>query len=168
MISITIRFHSRLVKNLLLMYNTTMSKKEQITNELHKVLQSMGLKDYDNYINENDITGDQTLQSYFEEYMASHGLNKKDLVKNSLLDRTYGYQILSGLRQPSRDKILALCLSAGMSFHEIQRALEIAKEGILYPKDPRDAAIILCIHNQLYKLNDVNMYLDQKGFDPIR
>ena len=128
----------------------------------------MGLKDYDNYISENDITGDQTLQSYFEEYMASHGLNKKDLVKNSLLDRTYGYQILSGLRQPSRDKILALCLSAGMSFHEIQRALEIAKEGILYPKDPRDAAIILCIHNQLYKLNDVNMYLDQKGFDPIR
>ena len=150
------------------MYNTIMSKKEQITNELHTLLESMGLKDYDDYITANDITGDLTIQSYFEEYMADHGLNKKDLVKNSLLDRTYGYQILSGLRQPSRDKILAMCLSAGMSFHEIQRALEIAKAGILYPKDPRDAAIILCIHNQLYNVSDVNMYLDQKGFEPIR
>lgn len=150
------------------MYNTIMGKKEQITNELHTLLESMGLKDYDDYIAANDITGDLTIQSYFEEYMADHGLNKKDLVKNSLLDRTYGYQILSGLRQPSRDKILALCLSAGMSFHEIQRALEIAKAGILYPKDPRDAAIILCIHNQLYNVSDVNMYLDQKGFEPIR
>ena len=150
------------------MYNTIMSKKEQITNELHTLLESMGLKDYDAYITANDISGDLTIQSYFEDYMADHGLSKKDLVKNSLLDRTYGYQILSGLRQPSRDKILALCLSAGMSFHEIQRALEIAKAGILYPKDPRDAAIILCIHNQLYKVSDVNMYLDQKGFEPIR
>ena len=100
--------------------------------------------------------------------MDRHDLSKKDLVKNSLLDRTYGYQILSGLRKPSRDKILALCLSARMTFHEIQRALEIAKEGILYPKDPRDAAIILCIHNQVYNISDLNMYLDQKGFEPIR
>ncbi len=142
--------------------------KEQITNELHILLESMGLEDYDAYVSEHDINGELTIQSYFESYMKEHGLTKKDLVKNSLLDRTYGYQILSGLRRPSRDKILALCLSAHMSFHEIQRALEIAKIGILYPKDPRDAAIILCIHNGIYKISHVNMYLDQKGFDPIR
>lgn len=142
--------------------------KEQITNELHKLLESMGLEDYDAYISGQEISGNLTIQSYFEGYIKEHGLSKKDLVKNSLLDRTYGYQILSGLRQPSRDKILALCLSARMSFHEIQRALEIAKTGILYPKDPRDAAIILCIHNGIYNISDVNMYLDQKGFDPIR
>ena len=145
-----------------------MKKQEQKTDELHKVLESMSLKDYGNYITDHDIPSSRTIRSYFEDYINEHGLTKKDLVRNSLLDRTYGYQILSGLRQPSRDKILALCLSAKMSFAEIQRALEIAKEGILYPKDPRDAAIILCIHNKMYSVSDINMYLDQNGFAPIR
>ena len=145
-----------------------MKKQEQKTDELHKVLESMSLKDYDTYISDHDIPSSRTIQSYFEDYIQEHGLSKKDLVRNSLLDRTYGYQILSGLRQPSRDKILALCLSAKMSFVEIQRALEIAHAGILYPKDPRDAAIILCIHNKMYNVSDINMYLDQNGFSPIR
>lgn len=145
-----------------------MKKQEQRTDELHKILESMSLKDYDNYIKDQDIPSSRTLSSYFEDYIKEHGLTKKDLVRNSLLDRTYGYQILSGMRTPSRDKILALCLAAKMSFPEIQRALEIAKEGILYPKEPRDAAIILCIHNNMYNVSDINMYLDQNGFSPIR
>lgn len=143
-------------------------KKEQKTNELHKVLKSLSLKEYESYIAENDILPPRTIQSYFEEYIREHGLTKKELVGNSLLDRTYGYQILSGMRKPSRDKILALCLSGKMTFEEIQRALEIAQAGILYPKDPRDAAIILCIHNRMYNLNDINIYLDQNGFSPIK
>ncbi len=145
-----------------------MKKHEQKTDELHKVLQSMTLKEYDSYISENDILPSRTIQSYFEEYMKEHGLSKKELVKKSLLDRTYGYQILSGLRKPSRDKILALCLAGKMSFEEIQRGLEIAQAGVLYPKDARDAAIILCIHNHIYNLYDINEYLDQNGFQPIK
>ena len=153
---------------MILLYNITMRKKEQLTNELHTILESMGLDDYDHYIIQNDISDDMTIHSFLQQYLKDHGMTKKELVKNSLLDRTYGYQILSGLRQPSRDKILAFCIAGKMAFHEVQRALEIAKAGILYPKDPRDAAIILCIHNQLYDMYDVNMYLDQKGFTPIR
>ena len=145
-----------------------MKKQEQQTDELHKILKSMSLKDYDSYIKGHDIPSSRTIQSYFEDYIKEHSLSKKDLVRNSLLDRTYGYQILSGLRKPSRDKILALCLSGKMSLAQIQRALEIAQAGILYPKNPRDAAIILCIHNKMYNVSDVNMYLDQKGFLPIR
>lgn len=145
-----------------------MNRSEPQTNELHKVLKTMTLKEYDTYIEENDIPPCRTIQSYFAEYIKDHNLSKKDLVKNSLLDRTYGYQILSGLRKPSRDKILALCISGKMSFEEIQRALEIAQAGVLYPKEPRDAAIILCIHNNIYNLYEINMYLDQKGFPPIR
>lgn len=145
-----------------------MKKEEKRTDELHKILESMSLKDYGSYISENNIPSSRTLPSYFEEYLRTHGLSRKDLVRNSLLDRTYGYQILSGLRKPSRDKILALCISGKMSFSEIQRALEIAQEGILYPKNPRDAAIILCIHNKMYNISDINMYLDQEGFSPIR
>ena len=145
-----------------------MKRNEPKTDELHKVLQSMTLNDYEGYIENNDIPSHRTLRTFFDEYMKEHGLTKKDLVINSLLDRTYAYQILSGLRKPSRDKILALCLSGKMSFEEIQRALEIAQAGILYPKDPRDAAIILCIHNRIYNVYEINMYLDQKGFFPIR
>ena len=145
-----------------------MSINKKKTDELHKALESMSLKDYGTYISENDILPVPSVSSFFEDYIKEHGLTRKELVKNSQLDRTYAYQILSGLRKPSRDKLLALCLSGEMSFAEIQRVLEIGQAGVLYPKDPRDAAIILCIHNGLYNLNDVNMYLDQKGFEPIK
>ena len=109
-----------------------MSINKKKTDELHKALESMSLKDYGTYISENDILPVPSVSSFFEDYIKEHGLTRKELVKNSQLDRTYAYQILSGLRKPSRDKLLALCLSGEMSFAEIQRVLEIGQAGVLY------------------------------------
>ena len=145
-----------------------MNIQDTSTQKLHELLKTMSLDEYGAYITDHNLQNMPSISAYFERYILEHGLTKKELVKNSFLDRTYGYQILSGLRKPSKDKILALCLSARMSFEEIQRALEIAQTGILYAKDPRDAAIILCIHNGMYNVNDINQFLVQEGFAMIK
>ena len=55
-------------------YNYIMKRNERKTDELHKVLESMALKDYEGYIENNDIPASRTLRSYFDEYMKEHGL----------------------------------------------------------------------------------------------
>ena len=44
-----------------------------------------------------------------------------DIIVHSGLDRTYAYQILNGRRQnPGKDKIIRLCLAAGLDLEETQ------------------------------------------------
>ena len=51
-------------------------------------------------------------------------LKKSDVIRNSGIDRGYAYDILSDKKQPSRDKVLLLCLGASFSFEEVQTLLK--------------------------------------------
>ena len=90
-----------------------------------------------------------TFAGYYDYMLKKKDLVKKDVVAASLLDRVYAYQIISGIRNAGRDKIFALCLAAGFNLEETQRALEIAKEGVLYAKNSRDSIIIYAINNKI-------------------
>ena len=93
----------------------------------------------------------------FQHFLEIHELKKSDIIRAAQLDRTYGYQILSGARQPGRDKILALCIAAGLTLRETRRCLECAGEGILYARSSRDAVIIYGIehHMDVMKINEL-------------
>ncbi|MGN0194583.1 MAG: hypothetical protein ACI39G_05690, partial [Pseudoramibacter sp.] len=86
---------------------------------------------------------------YFNLLPKVKALSKKELIQKSGLERTYAYHILNGTKQPSRDKILALALAAGLDLTETQRALELTHEGILYAKNRRDAVLIYAVKNGL-------------------
>ncbi len=98
----------------------------------------------------------------FQHLLKSHDLKKSDVIRAAQLDRTYGYQILNGARQPGRDKILALCVAAGLTLRETQRCLECAGEGILYAKSSRDAVIIYGIEHHMDVMR-INELLSNKG-----
>ena len=98
----------------------------------------------------------------FQHLLKSHDLKKSDIIRAAQLDRTYGYQILNGARQPGRDKILALCVAAGLTLRETQRCLECAGEGILYAKSSRDAVIIYGIEHRMDVMR-INELLSNKG-----
>ena len=72
---------------------------------------------------------------YLNEYMAEHDIDLAELLCRSNISRNYVYNIINGDRNPGREKIIALCIGAGMNCSEINRALKIAQEGILYAKD---------------------------------
>lgn len=137
------------------------------TKELDKLLEGMLLSDYETYQNQRKESM-VSLPEYFNSYLLTHHLDKKTLIKRSQLNRTYGYQILSGDRRfPSRNKILSLCFGAQMTLKETQKALTLSHNAILYARDPRDSAIILCLHNKIYNLAQVNLFLYDHKFDPI-
>lgn len=98
----------------------------------------------------------------FQHFLEIHDLKKSDIIRTAQLDRTYGYQILSGARQPGRDKILALCIAAGLTLRETQRCLECAGEGILYARSSRDAVIIYGIEHHIDVMRMNELLADKK------
>ena len=90
------------------------------------------------------------------------GLKKADVVRNSLLNRTYAYDILNGARLPGRDKVLQLCFSMGLEFEEVQALLKQTGFAQLYARNRRDSILIFGFEQHLSVirvdelLNDMN------------
>ena len=98
--------------------------------------------------------------AYFTALPKVQARSKNELIRESGLDRTYGS------RKPSRDKIVALSLAAGLDLTETQRGLELTHEGILYAKNRRDAVLIYAVKNQL-SVMAANELLAQFGEAPL-
>ena len=84
------------------------------------------------------------------------------LIELSGIERSYYYQIMKGKRHPSRDKILRLCIGAGLTLRETTRALELSENAPLYPKSRRDIIITVAI-NQSATVIDTNLLLFEYG-----
>lgn len=71
------------------------------------------------------------------------------------------HQIISGRRQPSRDRLLCLCVGLGLTLEETKDFLKKARETDLYAKDRRDAIIMFAIVQgwDLGRIND-SLYED--------
>ena len=77
---------------------------------------------------------------------------------NADIHRNYGYQILNGTKNPSRDNVLKLCLACKLSIDESNRCLTLAGFNKLYSKNARDGLIIYFINNG-YSVIDANLKL---------
>lgn len=89
-----------------------------------------------------------------------------ELIQKSGLERSYYYQVMKGSRSPSRDKVLRLCIAAGLDLRETTRALELSGNATLYPKNRRDIILTVAI-NQSASVDDTNLLLFKYGEDPL-
>lgn len=103
-----------------------------------------------------------SFSQYLNNCLSDSGMSPAQLIESAQIQRNYGYQILNGSKNPGRNKIIALCLALSLPLEEVQRALTLAKEGILYPKNPRDSILIFCINNHV-SVTDTNLLLDSRG-----
>ena len=108
----------------------------------------------------------QTFHQYLENLLSASGLTPAQLIRNAQIQRNYGYQILNGTRNPGRDRVIALCLALSLHLEDVQRALTLAKESILYAKNPRDSVLIFCINKKM-TVADANLLLDKNGKEPL-
>lgn len=131
------------------------------TNDLINILASVdGANGLADYVDSIEGKYPQSINEYLKSILEKRGMSVADLQKKSHIDRTYIYQIMDGSKKPGRDKIIAIALGSGMDLQECQRALEIAKEGILYPKSRRDSIIIYAINNKM-SVMDLNVLLEE-------
>lgn len=91
--------------------------------------------------NQNELSKD-TLTDQLQSLIEAKSLTKSDVVKASNLNEVYAYQILSGARRPSRDKLLCLCFAMHATKEETQALLRGGGFAPLYIRNQRDSIIL--------------------------
>lgn len=121
---------------------------EPLTEELLDELLSS--PDPKSFISKNEI-GQRSLAEYLQKLLEEKGLKRSDVVKAAGLNETFGYQIFTGKRHTSRDKVLQLAFAMHLNLRETDRLLQAAGVNELYCKNRRDAIIIFAV-NKGYSL----------------
>lgn len=107
-----------------------------------------------------------SFMDYFRTLERVQNMTSSDLQKASAIERSYFYHVLDGSKNPGRDKILRLCLAAGLDEDETRRALEAGGAQILYARSRRDAVIQYAIVNHL-SVMETNILLEQYQLEPL-
>ena len=135
------------------------------TDELLKQLRSVNsvskLTEYTSALDAHNSC--QTFSEYMHTFINNHKISTSTLVEASQIQRTYAYQILNGSKNPGREKVLALCISAGMNLDETQRALTLAGLGKLYPRRKEDSVIIFALERGLNVLQTNELLYEECG-----
>lgn len=126
---------------------------EKLTEELLSEL--LDAPTIDGFVAKNAL-GHRKLGEYLEELLEQKGLKRSRVVHMANLNETFGYQIFTGQRNPSRNKVLQIAFAMALGLRETNRALEAAGVSSLYSKDRRDAIIIFCLDRgcSLQKVNE--------------
>lgn len=136
------------------------------TDRLDKMLQKVGSnKETEQYVKEYTSGQYETFADYYNEYISSHELEISELISRSNISKNYIYNIINGRRNPGRDKVIALCIGAGMNVREINRGLKIAGLGVLYAKNERDARIVVAVNRGIRNVIDINLILEKHNQD---
>lgn len=112
---------------------------KKLTDELLNEL--LDAPNIDGYIKEHDFAA-PSLSDYLKQLLQEKGLERSRVVRMADLNETFGYQIFTGSRNPSRNKVLQIAFAMALSMKETNRALTAAGVSVLNCKDRRDAIII--------------------------
>ena len=111
------------------------------TDELMKQLTQNA--DLEKYIKENEESFvNAPLSDILNRIVKEKKIVKSKALKRAEINEIYGYQIFSGKRIPSRDKLIALCIGMELDLEETQSVLKCSGFAQLYPKSKRDSIII--------------------------
>lgn len=117
------------------------------TDELMKQLTQNA--DLEKYIKENEESFvNAPLSDILNRIVKEKKIVKSKALKRAEINEIYGYQIFSGKRIPSRDKLIALCIGMELDLEETQSVLKCSGFAQLYPKSKRDSIIISGIEKE--------------------
>lgn len=134
---------------------------EELANELKEC------KDVQAYITDNkDQFIDLTLSEYIACLMQEKQFKKIDIVKRSRLSEVYTYQILAGMKNPDRSKLMCIIFALEPGLPEANRLLKLAGKAELYPKNKRDSIIIFALNKKL-SLDETNDLLFELGEETL-
>ena len=141
---------------------------DSTTSRLSKILSDIdSTRDMEEYLDLPKVNDHyQNFPDFFRSLPAYSQMESGELITRSGLERSYFYQVMKGTRSPGRDKVLRLCLAAGLSLKETTRALELSGNAVLYPRNRRDIILTVAI-NQKAGVIDTNLLLTKYGENPL-
>ena len=124
-------------------------------------------EDFERYYSDDLINDNRLLADYLYYLIDRYGSNPD---KTSLsIGKSHGYvgRICRGEKiDPSRDVLLAICVYLQTDVEEAQTLLKYAGKQPLYARRKRDAIIWYALIKHR-KLDDLNIFLDEKGYDSL-
>ena len=127
-----------------------------------KLLES---EDLDQFIQNHKYSLDsENFKDYLYALIDNKGLKVSAALQMAQMSESYGYQLLNGKRQPSRDKVIQLAIGLGLSLYEANRLLKLSGKSELYVKEQRDAVFMFAL-NKRWSLYDVEALLLDRGLD---
>lgn len=105
----------------------------------------------------------QSLRDHPDSLLMQKGLTIAEVVRGSQINRSYVYQIFSGEKKPSRDKLAAIAFGMCLSAEETQQMLRLSGNRELYVRDERDALILYALQKN-YDIRKANALLYDHNF----
>lgn len=111
------------------------------------------------FTRDHQLAESRSLSEYLGELLEAKFLKRSKVVREAQINSTYGHQIFTGERMPSRDYVLRLAFAMSCNLRETNRLLQAAGKNQLYPKNRRDAIIIWAIeHGKTLQETDAILY----------
>ncbi|MBQ7447016.1 MAG: hypothetical protein IJV59_03590 [Eubacterium sp.] len=134
--------------------------------QLNQILRQTGLETLDQYIRKyTDTDSNLSVSDYMTDIILHKGLRKKAVISRSGVSENLGYKLLNGTKTTTdRDKIIGLCIGAGMTVEETNRALVMARLGPLYCRSARDAVLTVGLQCGISSVIEMNELLGSRGF----
>ena len=87
----------------------------------------------------------------FAEYITALCARREEpperVIRRADLEKSYGHQLFSGRRSPSRDTVLRLAFGLELDYEGTQELLKVARKSRLHPKVKRDMVLIYCLYH---------------------
>lgn len=114
----------------------------------------------------DDLIRQIPLSVYLTNLIEEKAMEKSRLIRLSGLDRGYVYDILAGKKNPSRDKVLALCFAMSLSAENTQQLLKSTGYAPLYVRLERDSIILFGLEHGI-SLMETNELLFEMNYDVL-
>ena len=128
---------------------------DKTTGELTSELMSRASIDL--YLSSNASSfSEQNVSELLTQLYEKKSITKAELARRAGISEVYLHQVFSGRRNPSRDRLLCICIGLGATLDEIQSLLKRVSYAQIYPKLTRDAIISFGVvhHLDLNAIND--------------
>ena len=114
------------------------AKNRKDTDELHTALKKAASLEAFLAENESGFI-DSDFSRMLESVFAEKHVSKATLAKRSGMSEVYLHQLFAGKRNPSRNRLISLCVGMGTTVEECQELLRRSGHAMLYPRSRRDA-----------------------------
>ena len=120
-------------------------------------------RDLEKFLQRNESSYlDPSFSEYLTGWCKAHQEVPEQLIRRANLEKSFGHQLFSGKRKPSRDTVIQLAFAMQASVAQAQEMLKVARKSVLYPRIKRDTVIIYCLHNRV-SLLDTEIILENLG-----
>ncbi len=116
------------------------------TDELLKQL--LGEPDLRSFLRRHgDVYTEISFSDYLTGWCRDHGEIPERVIRRADLEKSFGHQLFSGRRRPSRDTVIQLAFALRRDVEGAQEMLRVAGKSPLSPRIKRDTVIIHSLYN---------------------